>query len=881
MKRPTHRLLLLALATGAIISCDTRLPTAARRTVASGTPPTVVIDTPIVNTLVNLGDSIFVLVNVTGGSSLKSLVLQADKLTGVKDLGTFAETPRFNPITVTFPPGTIDTTIRRYLQVINPADLTLDSIVVLAIATDSLGLVDTAAVRATIVSGPHVTIDSPAANDSIPPGVGVSISAHATDALGVARISIHVTGDPTWITPLDDTITAVYDGSSRDVVFTGVVQIPLNALARSRVVVNASATNTARQPGAAAPISLFIRSAASIAAPRVTQVVPVLSERTDTVVITASGAGITAVGLIIHDEAGSVVRNDTTVLPLPVTSNVRIGVPMQLTLAQQGQHMSVTAFAIDLSGRIGFAVRATTTGSETVLANALADSTEIAYGQTYTMPIQGIVGDVTVDTPRGNIFMSNKSHNRLEVFSNGTRTFSANGLTVGSEPWGMTMTAKSPDSLLVANSGGTTISRVCIAAICGGIQEDLANRMRTRNIFVFQVTETPTTITVSDPISYSDRPQYIAQSATGRVFFSTVPTSTAALGTIRWLDPNLSLYPAPDPHLIWQYGSIEAGSGVDWAVFNVDSIVIQPSVPGIALPDGLFIWDHPYGQVTGPDMCASLFAPPPAPDYRSICVQATKFGLPVASGGILDATVESLFETMKAQGSDIEWPLRLDLTTLGLTDTTFVASSFDKNWVAFGEGNSSGTAGRIMMTNDPSPTVGINPLFFSPHVTVADLTDNASEKVFGLALDKSGQTVASHGTKSFFAAVDNPFHLRLEGLYDSFADGAGIALHPEADGQNTSPDTKRLAFVASSSGKVEIVDIAHFNNRGTLRLKYPVYGPLRASEPMLGDNTDAKTGLPKVCPGDLTCVVLKLFAITARGLIVIDLTALDIKQAPP
>ena len=878
MKRTTHRLLPLALAAGAIISCDTRLPTATRRTVASGTPPAVVIDSPLVNTLVNLGDSIFVLVNVTGGSSLKSLILQADKLTGVKDLGTFAQTPRFTPITVDFPPGTTDTTIRRFLQVINPADLTLDSIVVLAIATDSLGLVDTAAVRATMVSGPHVTIDSPAANDSIPPGVGVSISAHATDALGVGRISIHVTGDPTWITPLDTTITAVYDGSSRDVVFTGVVQIPLNALARSRVVVNANATNTARQPGSAAPIALFIRSAASIAAPRVTQDVPVLSERTDTVVITATGAGITAVGLIIRDTAGNVVRNDTTVLPPPVTSNVHLGVPMRLTLAQQGQHMSVTAFAIDQSGRIGYAVRATTTGSETVLANALADSTEIVYGQTYTMPLQGTVGDVAVDTLLGNIFMSNKSHNRLEVFSNASRTFNPNGLTVGSEPWGMTMTAKSPDSLLVANSGGTTISRVCISPVCGGIQEDLANRMRTRNIFVFQVTENISggtlTITVSDPISYSDRPQYIAQSATGRVFFSTVPTQTAALGTIRWLDPNLSLYPAPDPHLIWQYGSLEAGNNLDYAVFNVDSIILVPSAPGSVALGGLYMWDHPYGQITGPDMCVTNVTPPPAPDYRSNCVQSTTNGV---QGGGLDPTVEAVFETMKnlknflplgTYGtSDIEWALRLDLTTLGLTDTTFVASSFDKNWVAFGEGNASGTAGRVMMTNDPvlAPQP-INPLFFSPHVTVADLTDNASEKVFGLALDKSGQTVASHGSKSFFAAVDNPFHLRLQGLYDSFADGAGIALHPEADGQNTSPDTHRLAFVASTSGKVEIVDIAHFNNRGTLRLKNTIYGPLRATKPL---------------PGDDPSIVLKLFAITTRGLIVIDLTAQDIKPAPP
>ena len=220
---------------------------------------------------------------------------------------------------------------------------------------------------------------------------------------------------------------------------------------------------------------------------------------------------------------------------------------------------------------------------------------------------------------------------------------------------------------------------------------------------------------------------------------------------------------------------------------------------------------------------------------------------------------------MKRLGSDVEEKLRLDLGTLGLTDTTFVASSFDKNWIAFGEGHT-GTAGRVMMSNDPlvgglSPQF---PIFFSPHTTVADLTENASERVFGLALDLHGSTVASHGIQSYFASVDNPFHLRLQGIYDSFDDGAGIALHPQADGANTLPDTKRLAFVGSSSGRIEIVDIAHYNNRGSLALKNKIYGPLRASLRMKGDDP---------------LVVLKLFALTVRGLIVIDLTALDIKAA--
>jgi hypothetical protein len=261
----------------------------------------------------------------------------------------------------------------------------------------------------------------------------------------------------------------------------------------------------------------------------------------------------------------------------------------------------------------------------------------------------------------------------------------------------------------------------------------------------------------------------------------------------------------------------------------VDSIAIGATLPTSSASDTLFIWDHPYGQKTG-----------------VIAVQDT---IP------LNAVAQAI-----AGGSDAEAVLRLDITTLPLTDTTFVGSSGNRNWVAFGEGHTTG-AGRVVMVAD---SMGLVPNFFSPLVTISDLTDNASEKVSGLALDLHGGTVASHGSQSFFAAVSDPFHLRLQGKYDSFDDGAGITFAPKADGTLT-PSSDRLAFVGSQSGTVEIVDIAYYINRGRLQLKNPIYGPLRASKPM---------------PGDPASVVMKLFAVSSQGLIVIDLTAADIKPGP-
>ena len=88
--------------------------------------------------------------------------------------------------------------------------------------------------------------------------------------------------------------------------------------------------------------------------------------------------------------------------------------------------------------------------------------------------------------------------------------------------------------------------------------------------------------------------------------------------------------------------------------------------------------------------------------------------------------------------------------------------------------------------------------------------------------------------------------------------------HPSANGTLTASD-QRLAFVAAAPGQIEVVDIAYYTNRARLMLKYPIYGPIRASLPMPGDPAD---------------VVLKLFAVSRKGLIVVDLTAKDIKPGP-
>ena len=61
---------------------------------------------------------------------------------------------------------------------------------------------------------------------------------------------------------------------------------------------------------------------------------------------------------------------------------------------------------------------------------------------------------------------------------------------------------------------------------------------------------------MSAPIDYSDRPQYIAQSASGALYYSTRPTSEATPGTLRRIDNFLD--PRAEPRQIWQYGAVDA-----------------------------------------------------------------------------------------------------------------------------------------------------------------------------------------------------------------------------------------------------------------------------------------------------------------------------------
>jgi hypothetical protein len=866
MRLPYIRLAFVAAGIAVVVSCDAGPTAGSFGSGISGGPtgtapvvpatgadtndPFVRIDVPPAGTLLNVGDSILVQVTFIDDRKLGSLSITGFKETGDTAFGTFVRTVRYTtvfapPAGQPFQPGQTSATIRRYLQPAQPLDTTVGPMVLMAVGADSAGNVDTARVTVQMVTGPRLTITNPINNDSVPRGILMAVSARAQSASGVSRITIHIQGESTWPTILNDSVRQTYPAGTLDVTLTGSVLIPPDAPLRGRITVTANAVDVNSNPGTAAPVVVFVRAQGTLP-PRVFQTVPPKVEFSDSITVSATGDGITSVGRIIKDSLGNVLDSMSITYTAPFLSNVVQRLPVGLGLANQGQRINIISFATDNNTPpgVGFSMQVGTTIPISVQANAFADTSLVTFGQTFAFPRPGTVTDVAVDELRGKVFLSNTSFNLLEMWSDSTKTFTPNGIAVGALPWGLFI-SNNPDTLFVGNSGSTTISRVCInPTVCvgGTMGENLAGRLRTRNTVIYQVTfardvSTQKIRIVRQPdVSYSDRPQYVVQSQGGRIFFSTRPTSAATPGTLRWLDP---FFQFADPRQIWQYGNRSGGGDVvNYAIFNVDSIAIVTAPPASIVSDQLVLYDHTRDQ-----LCCDFFVQDSMP---------------------VDAGTKNL-----AAGGDAEVIANLSVPSLALTDTTFVAASGNRAWIGFGEGNTPGT-GRVMMVNDPP---GFAPGFFSPHITVTDIVDNASEQVFGLAIDRTGLQLTAHGLQTYVAAVDNPFHLRLDGVYDSFDNGAGVAYHPLAN-STLSANADRVLFTATASGIIEIVDVAHYNNRGRLITKGNLYGPLRATLPIPGDNA----GL--ACPGDPNCVILKIYGLSAGGLVVIDLRASDIKPGP-
>ena len=809
-------------------------------TVVDGQKPMLTFLTPVPGAKLNVGDSLLITARLTDNIGLQKVSFDGVSVrtpsAGIDE--TIIRYPKVIAPSTVFRPGLRDTAIQRFIRVAAPIDTITDTLVVTGVLTDLQGNADTVRIKVKMVNGPTVIFLSPVLGDSAINGANLQVSLKALSTLGVTKLGFHATSDPSWPTPIDTTVVVNFSPPNKAATMQASVKVPANAPLKGVIAITPISTDINGQDGSSTPALIAIR-AGTAPAPKVTQSLGTRIEVKDTLFVTATGNSIAIVGFEARDLAGVLLKRDsitvTDATPLPYS------VPLSFAPTVQGKKISVRSFAYDGGGRMSYSVRSTSVAGTSFVP--AIDTALVVYGRTYTLPVNrnGAIADLVVDRSRGNVFLSNINYGRLEVWQKATQGFDATGVVVGSQPWGMTMsrTAGAGDTLYVANSGGTNLSRVFIgSATASSMREDLTNRLLTRVSFMYKLTEVrdPATgkirITVSAPITYSDRPQYVEQSSSGRLYFSTKPTSAAPLGTVRYLDPAA---PAPDQRFILAFATPGADPN-SWLVANIDAASVVPASATSVANDALTLCDHASGATSS-----------------AVCVTSTF--------GILDA-INSLKAAVPQ--SDVEYGVNLDESSIGLSDTTFAASSGDGKWISFGEGNTKRAFGRDLLLRDDGTVPGTY-TYASPAINVADLINNAADKIFGIALDKTGKTLGIHGAESYFAAVELPFTQRLQGKKSTFAQGAGITFHPNADGTATTA-ADRLAFVASANGSIEMIDIAYYDfQRGSLATKYNLYGPLRASLPFAGDDPS---------------VVFKLFGVSSSGLVVIDVTAADILPGP-
>lgn len=874
-----------------------------------GAGPRVEIEVPRGDSLSAkpVGDSVMVRVRVRSSIGVDAVRFEGFAVRGDASLGTEQVVQRFEPRDVML--GSVrDTVLTRYLAATEVAVPEQALIAVLATDADGATRADTVSL---ILGGPDVQLLNLVPGQSIQSGLGLNLSAIAKDPQGVLEVVFQLEG------ALDTTLVRTFGSRVDSIRVDTTVAIPAGL--SGAVGVSVRARNSADIVGGDGPVPAMIVTGGSgdAVAPTVRLEVSALPklELSDSLTVQvlghddAQGSGITQVGYTVR--AISPTRRDTLVHtgsrsfspPRTGTVATEFAVPVfnvdPLALPDTLIY-EVTGYMIDQAGNCAAAVSGEESQLQCVGVGSAVTATgrtglrltrPHVAGRTVALPGGGLIMDAAVDTARRNLFLSNLTRNRVELFRLDSETFGP-PIGVGSEPWGLAFT-RDGDSLWVANSGGTNLSVIDLDRE----REVESNRFLTPDVVLFDIELSQGTLATTYTIwphptganpSFSDRPQFAAVDSFGNVVYSTRTTLVGDVGTARkafFQDGS----ERSEVKLFVEHGLTESSDNF-WAVAHIDSIgtsIVETQIGGETVYSAaLTLYDHVPGF---PDQVITGHA-------RTAAGQ-----LPT------DAWLE-----LVQKGSDayLVEGARWNVPSLGFQDTTYVAGSGDGGWIAVGEGARAPVARVLMYEAKPGGTTGL-----SGFIQVADLLTNPSEQVKGLGVNYDGTLTVVRGREAaYFISPD----LRLQGLtgIPLAETGAGAALHPlhansrtlDNAGGEYRPDT-HLAFVGTGERTIDVIDTFKFLRVGRLAIRDVIVGPLKAILPFPEDNAGFRCASTPVTdqkgvyigdavqvyhggdfnspipPDGITedrCVVVKLFGTTsAGGVVVVDVRKADLIREHP
>ena len=484
------------------------------------------------------------------------------------------------------------------------------------------------------------------------------------------------------------------------------------------------------------------------------------------------------------------------------------------------------------------------------------DTVIVVAGFTAALPLGGSIADAIYDSTRRELYLTNPSLSRVEVFQVANSTFVAAGIpSAGAQPWGIALWPKDTlghyaDTIVVANSGGTQLSVISVGP---GAPRQLLWR---QDLPDYQI-ETYHVLTQAGGFqlqivvyNVSDRPQYVATVC--RV--GGAPPNCAA-------DSIFAMYstvPTPaDPSPFTNRATLRMEK-LHRPAFNGDTTGLF----------GHFFWELAQGA--------------PATGNDTLRIELRR-GLPYNQSKVILSACAGV---------------NVNLSRFGLGDSTFARNSGNFTHAFFGEGGAlAGGIGfaRVMAYSTkaplvhggattttcttprtpPAPNTGItdtgdNDVDFgmSPAVDVVDFISNTATRVRSIATNFNGQTNVARADSLYF--LDEGLRLKA-----TSPDSAGPWMdmnvdHNFAAGGSCNPTcggggniNNRILFAAGVNPTIHVWDTFYGSLVDSIPVRDPIIGPLRVAKDAGGQQL--------------------LFGITARGLVIVRLPAITntFTPAPP
>lgn len=644
-----------------------------------------------------------------------------------------------------------------------------------------------------------LTILVPPDSSVVAPGKSMLITVQGQAAAGVLKLGYQTTG----VFTSADTITtfAITNPQVEDTSVTFTITIPAGT-PLGFFEIDPFGRDSLGRAGSGNFITIEVIASTGIndtIPPVVTDSLAVRSERTDSIRVTATDiGGIALVGFLARDlQTGATIGGDSLAFNGNSTVvSVLLGLGLDtLSIGTQARLVEISPFAVDSVGNRG---GLSLSGNPVFFAVGAKDTITIVEGLTLPLPAGGRVADAIYNRNLNEVYFTNVELDRLEIFEVATASFDPDGIAVGSQPWGIAMWPSDTlggfiNTVLVANSGGTNISIVDVAARTQLRRHPLPNFLVEQVDIFLDETGTFNLDVISH--DFSDRPQFLAS-----VCRVTTGTATCHADSVYAV---YSTTPTIDQGLLFP-----SRGTIRWEK------VSSPSA-ATGTPESHFFYEHVEGT-------AGLLL-----DTLQLIADrgATQTVILSAACGVL-----------------------VDFLRIAFLDTTYVRSSGNFTHVLFGEGGigepSQSFARGLrydatsdIVTGTCADTIFGVPLIggfqkdfgVSPSIKVSDFISNTATRIRSVAVNFSGLTNLIRAGDSIYVLDEN---LRLTGLIGGSGTNAGMDLNFDhafdANDRGTGSDD-RVVFAARDDPNIDVFDTFFFGRIATVPIKNPVTGPLRVA----------------------------------------------------